>query len=205
MTEHPIDVAVNGYGAIGKPIADAVRAMPDMALVGVADVTGDRRIRSLVGGRIAMLAATVDADMGMRAAGVKAVCEGGVAPDATGHCLGAQPDSAPAVGRDMTRVAASNTASTVRSGTGRPHGETGPGRGDAGREGRAHADSQDGRRSHRADDHGRVDARSWPAAPRHVGVAVWEDVLAVPGDEVFLLNQVCNGRSGVEARRVTGG
>lgn len=36
-----IRVAVNGYGVIGKRVADAVRAMPDMELVGVADVATD--------------------------------------------------------------------------------------------------------------------------------------------------------------------
>ena len=36
-----IKVAVNGYGVIGKRVADAVRAMPDMDLVGVADIATD--------------------------------------------------------------------------------------------------------------------------------------------------------------------
>ncbi|NNK63896.1 MAG: type II glyceraldehyde-3-phosphate dehydrogenase [Gemmatimonadetes bacterium] len=40
----PIRVAVSGYGVIGKRVADAVDAQPDMALVGVADVATDWRI-----------------------------------------------------------------------------------------------------------------------------------------------------------------
>ena len=32
----PIQVAVNGYGTIGKRVADAVRLQPDMELLGVA-------------------------------------------------------------------------------------------------------------------------------------------------------------------------
>lgn len=36
-----IKVAVNGYGVIGKRVADAVRAQEDMALVGVSDVIAD--------------------------------------------------------------------------------------------------------------------------------------------------------------------
>lgn len=70
MTEHPIRVAVNGYGVIGKRVADAVRAMPDMVLVGVADVIGDWRIRTAVGQNIAVFAATDRADASMRTAGV---------------------------------------------------------------------------------------------------------------------------------------
>lgn len=38
-------VAINGYGVIGKRVADAVAAQEDMELVGVADVVTDYRIR----------------------------------------------------------------------------------------------------------------------------------------------------------------
>lgn len=38
-------VAINGYGVIGKRVADAVAAQDDMELVGVADVVSDYRIR----------------------------------------------------------------------------------------------------------------------------------------------------------------
>ena len=41
-------VAVNGYGVIGKRVADAVALQDDMALVGVADVVSDYRIRVAV-------------------------------------------------------------------------------------------------------------------------------------------------------------
>lgn len=40
-----INVAVNGYGVIGKRVADAVAAQEDMSLVGIADVATDYRIR----------------------------------------------------------------------------------------------------------------------------------------------------------------
>jgi glyceraldehyde-3-phosphate dehydrogenase (NAD(P)) len=43
MTER-IRVAVNGYGVIGKRIADAVSVQPDMDLVGVSDVVTDYRL-----------------------------------------------------------------------------------------------------------------------------------------------------------------
>lgn len=38
-----IKVAINGYGVIGKRVADAVRAQEDMELLGVSDVTTDYR------------------------------------------------------------------------------------------------------------------------------------------------------------------
>ena len=41
-------VAVNGYGVIGKRIADAVALQDDMTLVGVADVASDYRMRVAV-------------------------------------------------------------------------------------------------------------------------------------------------------------
>ena len=41
-------VAVNGYGVIGKRVADAVAQQDDMTLVGVADVVSDYRIRVAV-------------------------------------------------------------------------------------------------------------------------------------------------------------
>ncbi len=43
MSQLAIRVAVNGYGAIGKRVADAVLAQEDMTLVGVADVASDWR------------------------------------------------------------------------------------------------------------------------------------------------------------------
>ena len=41
-----IRVAVNGYGVIGKRIADAVALQDDMELVGIADVVTDWRIKA---------------------------------------------------------------------------------------------------------------------------------------------------------------
>ena len=40
-----IKVAVNGYGVIGKRVADAVQQQEDMELVGVCDVISDWRIK----------------------------------------------------------------------------------------------------------------------------------------------------------------
>jgi len=44
-----IRVAVSGYGVIGKRVADAVGAMPDMELRGAADVATDWRIQTAIG------------------------------------------------------------------------------------------------------------------------------------------------------------
>ena len=46
MINDKIRVAVNGYGVIGKRVADAVQLQPDMELVGVADVVSDYRVQA---------------------------------------------------------------------------------------------------------------------------------------------------------------
>ena len=48
MTSNRARVTVNGYGVIGKRVADAVALQDDMELVGVADVVHDYRIRVAV-------------------------------------------------------------------------------------------------------------------------------------------------------------
>ncbi len=45
MPNRKVKVAINGYGVIGKRVADAVALQNDMQLMGVADVTHDYRIR----------------------------------------------------------------------------------------------------------------------------------------------------------------
>ena len=45
MANQKVRVAVNGYGVIGKRVADAVARQDDMELVGVSDVLADYRIR----------------------------------------------------------------------------------------------------------------------------------------------------------------
>ncbi len=46
MSDKKIRVAVNGYGVIGKRVADAIQVQPDMELVGVADVVSDYRVKA---------------------------------------------------------------------------------------------------------------------------------------------------------------
>ncbi|RAX16255.1 type II glyceraldehyde-3-phosphate dehydrogenase [Pseudarthrobacter sp. AG30] len=62
-------VAVNGYGVIGKRVADAVQLQPDMELIGVADIITDWRIRSAAG-RFPLFAATAEARDAMAQAGL---------------------------------------------------------------------------------------------------------------------------------------
>jgi glyceraldehyde-3-phosphate dehydrogenase (NAD(P)) len=61
---------VNGYGVIGKRIADAVAAQDDMELVGVADVVSDWRIQVAIKRDYPVFASTEEANAQMRAAGI---------------------------------------------------------------------------------------------------------------------------------------
>lgn len=152
MTDRTIRVAINGYGVIGKRVADAIRLQPDMELVGVADVVSDYRVQAgaVLGlpiyaslpdkmeemkdagipteGTLDELLAQVDVVVdctpkgigaknleGYRAAGVKAVYQGGEKHSLTGHSFVAQANYETAIGRDATRVVSCNTTSTVRT------------------------------------------------------------------------------------------
>ena len=59
-----------GYIVLGKRVADAVHAQPDMHLVGVADIVTDWRIQSAVP-RLPVFAATPDAHSGMVDTGIR--------------------------------------------------------------------------------------------------------------------------------------
>jgi glyceraldehyde-3-phosphate dehydrogenase (NAD(P)) len=63
-------VAVNGYGVIGKRVADAVALQDDMEFVGVADVAADYRIRVAAARGYPVHAAIPEARAGLEAAGV---------------------------------------------------------------------------------------------------------------------------------------
>jgi glyceraldehyde-3-phosphate dehydrogenase (NAD(P)) len=65
-----VRVAVNGYGVIGKRVADAVRKQEDMELVGVADVVTDYRIKTAVVLGIPIYASLPEKIEAMRASGV---------------------------------------------------------------------------------------------------------------------------------------
>ncbi|MBI1213457.1 MAG: type II glyceraldehyde-3-phosphate dehydrogenase [Alphaproteobacteria bacterium] len=65
-----IRVAVNGYGVIGKRVADAVVRQEDMALVGVADIAADWRLRTAARKGYRLFSATDDSAAPMREAGL---------------------------------------------------------------------------------------------------------------------------------------
>lgn len=72
MTDTPrIRVALAGYGVIGRRVADAVLAQPDMELVGVADVAADWRIAGAARRGISLYAATGEARPAMEQAGLQ--------------------------------------------------------------------------------------------------------------------------------------
>lgn len=66
----PVRVGLNGYGVIGKRVADAVRLQPDMELVGVADVVSDYRIRVAVERGYPIYAAAPETRAEMEAVGI---------------------------------------------------------------------------------------------------------------------------------------
>src|SRR5512134_2341475 len=70
MSNQKVRVLVNGYGVIGKRIADAIAVQDDMELVGIADVVSDWRIRVAVERGYPVYASTSQAAEQMRAAGV---------------------------------------------------------------------------------------------------------------------------------------
>lgn len=65
-----IRVALNGYGVIGKRVADAVAKQEDMQLVGVADIATDWRPRVAVKHGMRLFGSTQDAAGAMRKAGL---------------------------------------------------------------------------------------------------------------------------------------
>lgn len=66
-----LKVAVNGYGVIGRRVADAVALQQDMEIAGVADVVTDWRTRVAVRRGLPVYAATGDAIEEMKAAGLE--------------------------------------------------------------------------------------------------------------------------------------
>lgn len=65
-----VKVALNGYGVIGKRIADAVARQEDMELVGVSDVVSDWRIKVAVSKGYPIYASSPDAIAAMRDGGI---------------------------------------------------------------------------------------------------------------------------------------
>ena len=70
MSNQKVRVLVNGYGVIGKRIADAVTVQDDMELVGVADVVSDWRIMVAVEKGYPIFASNTESAAQMRAGGI---------------------------------------------------------------------------------------------------------------------------------------
>jgi glyceraldehyde-3-phosphate dehydrogenase (NAD(P)) len=66
-----VKVGVNGYGVIGKRVADAVALQRDMRLVGVADVVADYRTQVAVKKGYPIYASAKDAASEMRKGGIE--------------------------------------------------------------------------------------------------------------------------------------
>ena len=64
------NIAVVGYGVIGKRVADAINIQDDMNLVGVCDVINDWRIQNAVRKNYDIYAATTEAEKEMKASGI---------------------------------------------------------------------------------------------------------------------------------------
>ncbi len=71
MSTKKVRVAVNGYGVIGKRIADAIAVQDDMELVGISDVVSDWRIKVAVEKGYPVFASTAGAVDPMRLAGIQ--------------------------------------------------------------------------------------------------------------------------------------
>lgn len=69
MPDH-VRVAVNGYGVIGKRVADAVRAQPDMHCVGISDITSDYRVKTAVVLGLPVYASAPETAAEMQGAGI---------------------------------------------------------------------------------------------------------------------------------------
>ncbi|NIM92764.1 MAG: type II glyceraldehyde-3-phosphate dehydrogenase [Anaerolineales bacterium] len=73
MVAEKIQVAVNGYGVIGKRVADAVRLQPDMELIGVGDVVSDYRVKTAALLEIPIYASVPEKLKDMRESGIPVI------------------------------------------------------------------------------------------------------------------------------------
>ena len=92
-----VRVGVNGYGVIGKRVADAVTLQPDMELIGVADVAADYRVKIAHARGYPLYGADEDTVATMAAAGLEPVgtlddllARADVVVDATPKSVGAK-------------------------------------------------------------------------------------------------------------------
>lgn len=70
MASRKVRVGINGYGVIGKRVADAVALQDDMELVGVSDISHDYRIRVALEKGYRVFSSTLDKLEEMKTAGL---------------------------------------------------------------------------------------------------------------------------------------
>jgi len=70
MSKALVKVVVNGYGVIGKRVADAVAAQEDMTLVGISDVVADWRVKMAASKRIPVYCSAPERLEDMRRGGI---------------------------------------------------------------------------------------------------------------------------------------
>ncbi|MCC6564087.1 type II glyceraldehyde-3-phosphate dehydrogenase [Candidatus Uhrbacteria bacterium] len=92
-----VRVIVNGYGVIGKRVADAVRLQPDMDLIGIADIATDYRIKIAQEKGLNIFASQKESVSDMERAGIRvagtledALKKADVVVDATPKGIGAK-------------------------------------------------------------------------------------------------------------------
>src|SRR5690348_6703952 len=69
--QRTVRVAVNGYGVIGKRVADAIALQRDMTLVGVSDVAADWRMSIVTRKGFSLYGATGEHARAMEQAGLR--------------------------------------------------------------------------------------------------------------------------------------
>ena len=103
MPAKKVRVAVNGYGVIGKRVADAVVRQDDMELAGVSDVVTDYRIRIAVSRGYPVFAATTEAGEAMSSAGIPVAGRLPDLLDVTDVVVDCTPKKVAALNRDLYR------------------------------------------------------------------------------------------------------
>jgi len=149
MSGAKVQVAVNGYGVIGKRVADAVALQGDVELVGVAAVASDYRIRVAVERSHAVFVSDPAARHEMDVAGIQVagtlddllgVWQGGDKHELTGCSFCAQVNHTGALNRDFARVVWCDTSGDAHVAASRvaticdgPHDRSRPALGTGGR------------------------------------------------------------------------